>query len=322
MKISIIIPVFNAEKYLERCLDSVIQSLNFAKLLNGKKPQAEVILVDNLSTDKSRVICERYVNKYPLALKLIECQKWGASAARNLGVGIAQGEYIWFIDADDAIFEDAVSELVKLADETNSDFVMMSAGVVYPKGGAQENYVLNAVLPTLDDYRSRLVRYGAGPWMFLIRKDWWLKNKLSFREGIIHEDMELISALILYTDNYNAVDKPLYLYYQNPGSVLHKSEWDPHMLDIFPALEGLYTRFKRMKKEKEYHDELEWFFIRNLLIDSAKDFIRFPEGRKGFKGARKILRKYFPNWRRNKFFRKKPLRFRLRCELNYWKRIF
>ena len=111
----------------------------------------------------------------------------------------------------------------------------------------------------------------------------------------------------------------MYIYYQNPDSVLHKKDFNPHIFDIFPALEGLYQRFVKAKAEDKYHDELEWFFIWNLLIDSAKDFGQFPEGKSGFKRSREMLKKYFPKWRNNRFLRQKPIKLQIRVRLNYKK---
>ena len=128
-----------------------------------------------------------------------------------------------------------------------------------------------------------------------------------------------MSALILYTDRFACVDEPLYFYVQNEGSVLHKKIFDPHIFDIFPVLEGLYRRFEKAEAEEKYYDELEWFFIWNLLLDSANDFGRFPEGKPGYRHAREMLRKYFPNWRKNRFLKAKPLKLQIRIILNYMK---
>lgn len=311
--ISIVIPFLNAEKYLERCLKSIITSLNTADV------SGEIILVDNGSKDRSHDIIEKFRKEYStdktLALTLLECQKSGASAARNLGAEKARGEYLWFIDADDTIREDAVSLLLIEAKKTSADMVMMGAERLYEDG--HRDY-LSAVDPASKTCRSRFVRYGAGPWQFLFRRKWWIEHEFKFREGMIHEDMELMSSLILYTEKFSSVDEPLYFYYQTPNSVLHKRSWSEHAYDIFPALEGLYGRFKAAEAEKTYHDELEWFFIWNLLVDSAKDFAKFPEGRDGFKRSRKMLREYYPDWRKNRFLKKKTLKLRLRVLLNYY----
>ena len=306
MKISIVIPVYNAKKYLKRCLDSILKSLGD---IDG-----EIIAVNNNSTDESPEILKEYSEKYP-QIRAYDCKPVGAAAARNFGVKYATGEYLWFIDSDDEISKDAISKLIAKADEENADLVMMGAKRLCSDG--REGY-MSAVNPESKDYRSRFVRYGMGPWQVIVRRDWWNAH-FKFKEGIIHEDMELMSALILHTDNYSAVDEPLYIYYYNDNSVLHQKKWNDHCFDIFPALEGLYRHFKLAHAEKKYHDELEWFFIWNLLIDSARDFAAFPEGRPGFKRSRELLKEYFPNWRKNKFLRKRSLRSKIKIKLNYYR---
>ncbi len=306
--ISVIIPVFNAEQYLERALESVLQSFG--------KTDGEILLIDNDSDDNSLEICKKYAKRHPKLIKVLECHAPGASAVRNFGILKARGKYIWFIDADDEIAKTAISELLSEAEKTDADLVMMGMKRIYQDGST--NY-LSAVNSTSDDYKSRFVRYGLGPVQVLIRRNWWIQCGFKFKEGIIQEDMELMSALILYTDKFSFIDKPLYIYYQNPDSVLHKKDFNPHIFDIFPALEGLYQRFVKAKAEEKYHDELEWFFIWNLLIDSAKDFGQFPEGKSGFKRSREMLKKYFPKWRKNRFLRQKPIKLQIRVRLNYKK---
>lgn len=310
MLLSVIIPVYNAEKYLERCLVSVFKAVAMSKV------SAEVIVVDNGSTDNSVKIAKDFATKSPLRISVLQCPAKGAAAVRNFGVPHARGEFIWFVDADDTVTENSIKLLIEKARRSKADITMMGATRIYPDGHSD---YLSAVDPSKPDFKSRFVRYGAGPWQFIFRREWWILNGFLFKEGIIHEDMEMISSLILYTDKFAAVDKPLYNYYQNDDSVLHKKAWDRHYLDIFPALTGLYQRFEKMGAASEYHDELEWFFIWNLLIDSAADFSKFAEGKEGFKFSREMLKKYFPNWRKNRFLREKPLKLRIRVRLNYHK---
>lgn len=312
MILSIIIPVYNAEKYISRCLKSVFKAVALSKV------ETEVILVDNYSTDNSLARIFEFLKEAPaMNVKVKRCHAKGAAAVRNFGANEASGKYVWFVDTDDEVFQDSVRLLTDEAKKTGADMVMMGAKRIYPD--KHQDY-LSAVDPSSSDYKSRFIRYGMGPWQILIRREWWNKNKFSFREGIIHEDMEMISSLILYTDKFAAVDKPLYTYYQNNDSVLHKSSWDPHYLDIFPALSGLYARFEKAGAAEKYRDELEWFFIWNLLIDSAKDFSKFKEGRGGFKETRGMLKEYFPNWRKNRFLKQKPLKLRIKVRLNYYKK--
>lgn len=308
MEISIIIPVYNAEEYLGECLDSVIRAMKGVK--------GEILIVmDNGSTDGSFEIAQKYQKKHLKFMRILRSNIRGANSARNLGVAKARGEYLWFIDADDYIASDAVKKLLKKAGEADADLVMMGAKKVYPDGFTLDLKAIDAERP---DFKSRFVRYGMGPWQVLIRRKWWLRYSFSFREGMIHEDMELMSALILYTDKFASIDTTLYFYRQTQNSVLHRRFWSEDAYDIFPALKGLYERFRAFGAEKQYHDELEWFFIWNLLIDSAKDFAQFSEGKPGFARSRKILKEYFPNWRKNRFFREKPLRMRVKILMNYY----
>ena len=282
--------------------------------LDGVK--GEILAIDNNSSDDSLMILKKYAKKYN-QISVLQCDTPGAAAVRNFGAQKARGEYIWFVDADDEIDKTAVRKLLKKADDTGADMVMMGMKRVYEDGTV--NY-LSAVDADDNGCKSRFVRYGMGPVQVMVRRKWWLGRGLQFHEGIIHEDMELMSSLILYTDRFASIDEPLYVYYQNPGSVLHKEEFDAHIFDIFPALEGLYEKFREAGAEKKYAPELEWFFIWNLLIDSAKDFARFPEGRVGFQRSREMLLEYFPAWRKNKFLRQKPVRLQIRVRLNYRKK--
>ena len=313
MNISIIIPIYNAEKYLERCVRSVVLSLK----KSGVK--GEILLIDNSSSDGSMATSESLRGEYPNFVQIMQCKKPGAAAVRNFGASKARGEYIWFVDADDVVAPEAISKLQKLAHEAKADLVMMGAARIYPDG--HTDYLSAVEIDPSDPrgHKSRFVRYGMGPWQVLIRRAWWEEHGFRFREGATQEDMELMSALILYTDRYASVDEPLYLYYQNDGSVLHSHKFSPRVFDIFTALEGLYNRFEKAGAAGEYHDELEWFFIWNLLIDAAKDFARFPEARSGFARSREMLSKYFPTWRKNRFLREKSLKLRLRVRLNYIK---
>ena len=166
MKVSVIIPVYNAEKYVGECLDSLVQ-----QELVGKD-ELEIIAVDNLSTDSSAEIIKKYKS-----VKLIKCARPGASAARNFGIGQATGDYVWFVDADDYIAPGAIAKLIEIA-KTGVDLVSFTAERFYEET-EQKNY-LTCIKTDEEEWKSRFVRYGLAPWSLLIRKDWFIKNKLNF----------------------------------------------------------------------------------------------------------------------------------------------
>lgn len=304
MKISVIIPVYNAEKYIGECLDSLARQ----KLAKGD--ELEIIAVDNMSTDGSAEIIREHKG-----VRLLSCARPGASAARNLGAKQATGDFIWFVDADDYITPGVMAKLIEIA-KSGVDLVSFTAERFY-EGSEQKNY-LTCIKTDEEGWKSRFVRYGLAPWSLLIRKDWFIKNKLNFHEGIIHEDMAIMSAYILYTDKVGYLDEVVYHYRQHENSVLHQKKWNPHCYDIFVALEDLVERFKKKGAFDEYYDDLEWFFIWNLLIDSAKDFRKFKEGREGFRRSREMLKKYFPGWRKNKYLVRHGIKTRIKVLMGWW----
>ena len=134
--ISIIIPVYNAEKYLKRSMESVLLALDGIK--------GEILLIDNGSSDKSVQMAKEYQQNYPKMVRALNCKTRGAGAARNYGTKQAHGKYLWFVDADDAIRQDAVKELLDTAKATKADLVMLGMKRIYTDG--QTKY-LSAVRP-------------------------------------------------------------------------------------------------------------------------------------------------------------------------------
>lgn len=339
-KLSVVIPVYNVKEYLAECLDSI---------LGQDFEDFEVILVDNKSTDGSYELCEEYARENPGKVWVYQCEKWGAAAVRNYGAERARGKYLWFIDSDDYIEQGAMRKLVETAEVDGADAVVMAVRRVYEDG---HDDILTAVDTTKEGWKNRYVMYGLAPYQNLYRREFWAEH-FEFPEGMIHEDMAIMSTAVLYTDKIAFVEEPLYNYRQRAGSVLHQGEWNPHALDIFKALGILYGKFNAAGKLEEYRDALEYFFIWNLLIDSAKDFyvgasvrgsrerisgmgsqerssargsrervsVRGSQERMekmmGQKQSRAVLKEVFPRWWKNRFFRRKPLKFRLNCYRGY-----
>ena len=205
--------------------------------------------------------------------------------------------------------------------KTDADVVMIMAEKVDEKGcemtgiGAK----LYAIDPENDsEWRRKFVKIGVAPWQIVCKREFLLKNNLFYDEGMIHEDMALLSSFVLYTDKIVLSRKITYCYRQRTGSVLHQEKWSEREFDIFAALELLSRRFEKAKKFNKYKDEIEYFYIWNLLDDAARAFKRFSEARKGYGMIRKTMKKRFPNWRKNKYFLKQPIMVRARCYTAYF----
>ncbi|MDO4978656.1 MAG: glycosyltransferase family 2 protein [Candidatus Saccharibacteria bacterium] len=332
MKLSIIVPIYNTEKYLADCLDSILK-----RIPKG----VEVILVNNKSTDSSPKIIAKYAEKYPKIIKACNQDKRaGLVPTRNYGLKKAKGDYIWFIDSDDEIAEDAL-ELILEKIESNPDLITFGRLQDYFDGTSRE---FSAIGPDDPDWHNRYIMYGFGFCQVCFKREFYLKNmdptpdldeyhklieesdeKLAsfiapwlMDDYVIHEDMSSMSSAVLYTDNVASINKPLYIYHARPGSILHKTGFNVHAFDIFPAMSNLISRFEKAGRFEKDHDALEYFVIWNLLLDSATDFKKHPDGAKGFKEIRRMMKTYFPKWRQNRYFKKRSLRMRLRCILNYY----
>lgn len=192
--ISVIIPIFNVEKYLSECLDSVInQTYRFL----------EIILLDDGSTDSSGKICDEY-KKNDIRIKVIHQDNHGAGHARNIGLSKASGKYIIFLDSDDYWELDALEKLVNVAENDNLDVVVFSAKAFYDgvkkkkvKGHSYSHKVQNNIVKSGSDSLSCAKangEYFTAVCLRLYRRDYIINNHFTFNEGIIHED-EVFSFL-------------------------------------------------------------------------------------------------------------------------------
>ncbi len=308
MDISIVIPVYNTKKFLKECFESIVE---------GFPKKGEILLVDNGSSDGSLEMCKEIAKEHSF-VKVLKCEIPGASAAKNYGLRHAKGKYVWFIDSDDYVKKGSVSEILSRFVETNADVVTVGAKKVDEEGNEILGGILKPVGPEIsEDWLSKFIRYGLGPWQVVAKRDFLVKNNLFYDEGMIHEDMAIISTYILYTQKISAIEEPVYYYRQRKGSVLHGQTWNEKELDIFKALDLLLLRFEKKNAYEKYKAELEYFYIWNLLDDAAREFVKFPEGKKQFKRIRQVMKSRFPKWRKNKYFVKCPIMVRARCLTAY-----
>ena len=115
IKVSVIVPIYNTEKFLRKCIESIV---------NQTLEEIEIILINDGSTDNSHIVCEEYSRKYPKKIRYINNKNIGCSATRNLGISLAKGEYIAFVDSDDYIEQEMYQEMYEKAKKENLDIVV------------------------------------------------------------------------------------------------------------------------------------------------------------------------------------------------------
>ena len=184
IKVSIIIPVYQVENYLERAVDSAI-----AQTL----PEKEIILVDDGSDDASPQICDRYAQEYPDLIHVIHKENEGLGLARNTGVRAARGEFIAFLDSDDTVEPEMYEELYQKAVEQDDDIVMCDVKIIYVdenRTSTVSSYPREQI--DLSDYiaNGNNITYSVNK---LFRRTIWEENQY---EKMLFEDISLIPSLI------------------------------------------------------------------------------------------------------------------------------
>lgn len=207
--VSIIIPVYNAEKTISRCIES---------LLNQTYSNIEIICVNDCSKDQSEAIIKDYQNK-DSRIRLITHEKnMNAGGARNSGLRQSKGDYICLVDNDDWLANNAIEVLVNASENGNSDLVMCQCYTYY----SEEN---KSIRPTIPDHLSLKEKkvYGLmkGSRMLgaLIKKTLFTDNELRYPERIFYEDNPVHTTLLLCAKNIKTIERPLYYYYQSSTSV-------------------------------------------------------------------------------------------------------
>jgi glycosyltransferase involved in cell wall biosynthesis len=251
IKISFIIPVYNAEKYLAQCVDSI---------LNQSYSNLEVILVDDGSTDSSGSICDNYANQYS-TVKTIHKKNGGVASTRNTGIKEASGDYIFFIDNDDWIDGKIMSGLVDIIKKTNVDVIInkyyivgnneISRGNEFIKEEFINNKSLRDVLTYFKESRINLM----APWEYVIKRSIIVDNNLFFntdQNGV--DDSCFTPILFCHCKSFYLNNEPIYYWRQrsdSQGSTHKKHEYILKMISVVTSLNN-YLKSINEDYRKDY----------------------------------------------------------------------
>lgn len=217
-KLSFVLPVYKVEQYLPQCLDSI---------LTQATPECEVVLVDDGSPDGSGAICDEYAAKYP-NVKVTHIPNGGNSAARNLGVDLAEGKYICFVDSDDYIDAGAVPQILDWIEGEEADVCFLQATKVFPDGtrvplgeGMTHEGLYGKSREEALAFMATCSKYPGGPWAKLIRREFLLENHIRFpSDRRLCEDLFYTLDIYLAAERFDALVFPYYYYRQSvAGSI-------------------------------------------------------------------------------------------------------
>lgn len=257
--ISVIIPVYNVEPYIEDCLRSVMSQTT--------KEKVECLIVDDCSPDKSMVLAERCIKDYGGAIdfRIIRREKnGGLSAARNSGIRAAQGEYLYFLDSDDKITDDCLERLCNVA-QLHPDAQIVQGSSKATNGGFQYLSLIGKKVRNYSDdaayIKSKMLMnyYPPTAWNKLIKRSWLLDHNLYFKEGLLHEDDYWNFFAAKCTTAYAICRRDTYIYNIRPGSITQA-----------PSKQNILSRIKSVS---DFMDNIDDFCRSKQLASIYKSMI-------------------------------------------------
>lgn len=266
MKISIIVPVYNVEKYIETCINSI---------KNQTYPNIEIILVNDGSKDSSGKICDEHANQ-DSRIKVIHTKNGGLSAARNQGIRNSTGDYLMFVDGDDFVTNNSVEDIVNIISKRKTVDIIIGKMIMY--------YDNNKKIEEDFEFNENIYHGNSGidilTYMFeeipvimwsacrsIYRRDFLIENNFYFTEGFTSEDLDLIPKVLLQAKNIFPYNKPFYYYRQlRPNSIVNTVN-----AKRFYDIVSIIKSYLLLMKEKQYNSKFNNAFIKQL----ANIYVRY-----------------------------------------------
>ena len=271
MKFSIIVPVYNVEKYLDKCLKSI---------LNRTYDNYEVIIVNDGTTDNSQNIINKYVKKNK---RFIGYQKenGGLSSARNYGLEKITGDYILFVDSDDYLEIELLEKLNLSLTKNKVDLIRFECNVVDEKGNTlfkpcSSSYTNIDVEKVINELVAK--EYFEPVWSYCYRSSFFKKNSFKFEIGRIHEDYGIMLLILYYANSITILDYYGYNYVQRENSIMSDKNYDKTKKSVYDYLYLYLKDYEILLNEKDNHkkDVLLSFGAESVIYASRllnpKDF--------------------------------------------------
>lgn len=293
MRLSIIVPVYNAEKYLRSCLDS---------LVNQMMTDYEIILVNDGSTDTSGGIMESYRKAYPGLIRVMTVENGGQARARNLALEEAQGDYIGFTDSDDAAHTDMFPKLCRAAEQENADIAVCDCWRVEPEGKVYQ--------PARTEEKS--ISASGAVWNKIFRRG--IIGDIRFPEGRWYEDLAFSAKLLAKADKIVFVQEALYDYRCGHTSTMTNQNSRKN-LDLLAVMEDICTFLDENGK-----DGKDYLILSHVLLDAIKrvNYQQSPDKQEVLQELRAYVRKKIPHLLQNQTYREQSRGRKMVMFLNYY----
>lgn len=276
MKLSVIIPVYNMEKYLERCLNSVVHAIEKVE------DPVEVLIINDGSEDSSPEIIASYCEKYEYMIQYNK-PNGGLSDVKNYGLERAHGEYIIYLDSDDYIDENMYKEMLEVAKEKKADVVVCDIQLTYDD--TTKNVIHPCNVASREGIFNQVIDMTMMPasWNKLVKKE--LYDGLSFPVGKNNEDVAVTPIVLARAKKIEVINKPFYKYYQRSGSI-QNSAFNEKRFVILETAKLCMERIATLEEEKQERIKGSVYLHQVLAI------AMYPIRREKFKLRYELLKKY------------------------------
>lgn len=293
MRLSIIVPVFNAEKYLRPCLDSLVGQM---------MTDYEVILVNDGSTDSSGEIMEAYRKAHPDLIRIMTVENGGQARARNLALAEAQGDYIGFTDSDDVAHTDMFPKLCDAAEREGADIAVCDCWRVEPEGKVYQ--------PARTEEKS--ISASGAVWNKIFRRE--SIGDVCFPEGRWYEDLAFSAKLLAKADKIVFVQEALYDYRCGHTSTMSNQNSRKN-LDLLAVMEDICSFLDENGKDGE-----DYLILSHVLLDAIKrvNYQQSPDKQEVLRKLRTYVREKIPHLLQNESFKEQSRGRKIVMFLNYY----
>ncbi|WP_034484367.1 glycosyltransferase [Butyrivibrio fibrisolvens] len=288
VKVSIIVPIYNVENYLEKCLDSLTgQSLN----------DIEILAVNDGSTDGSLKILENYASK-DSRIVVLNKENGGLSDARNYAFPYIHGEYVGFIDSDDYVDPKMYEVMYNRAIETSSDIVECNLHHTF------DDYEDTEIGRHIHDKKELIMNGRSVVWNKIYKTSWLLETGVRFPKGLIYEDVNFYCKIVPFLNKIEYVEEP-FVHYVQRGTSINNFQTLKTM-QIFDILDDIHKFYEEKGFMDEYGEALEFLYTRILLCSSLSRMSRIKDPsdrKKAISSNWNKLVSTFPNWRKGRYLK-------------------
>ncbi|MBQ5523131.1 MAG: glycosyltransferase family 2 protein [Oscillospiraceae bacterium] len=300
--LSIVVPVYNVEKYLRECLDSAI-----VPGMDGY----EIVCVNDGSTDSSPEILEEYRKRYPKLIRVMHTENQGLGAASNNGIAAAKGEYIAFLDSDDYLPPESIREMLA-ACKYGDDIIFFNFTEVNDKGdiiGINKGCCRDEGVFTLESYPQVLFDRPSRA-NKLFRRTLFEEHSIHYPSRVWFEDYRTNPKLYPFCHSMRYIDKEWYYYRQQPSSITHGK--DPSRnLEILDAADDLLGFYEKEDLFRQYREELEYSVFYNVLLTSTDRVNLIDPKSEVQEKLLDYMNARFPTYEQNRYFRGMSKKYKL-----------